>query len=1227
MRSSRWSRVAPSLAAIIGLCALVAASSDAAARRSDPNSLTRSQLSPASVQEANPNAIVVRFAEGVPPGQARKVIRDLGGSIKKEHGRSKLWVVEMPDGADSAAVIAALHASGLVEVAALDYTVTAFEAPDDPSYSDQWHLHDTTGGAWAEAAWELAPSAGAGVTVAVIDTGVAFETYTGPAILWSPQQFEPAPDLAGVPIVAPWNFLAGNTHANDDHGHGTHVSGTILQATGNSHGVAGVAHGASLMPIKILDYSGNGSAADLVESIYYAVDNGADVINMSLGFGGTGQPDAYGEVCTEIAGLKQALDYAFDEGVTVVAASGNAGESVVSCPAADHTVIAVGATRYDGQATFYSNSGFALDIAAPGGDPNVDQDSNGQPDGVLQETLCGDAFFMLITGDYSQFCPVYMPGTSMASPHVAGAAALLLGENASLTPLQVRHYLETTARDRGATGRDDTYGWGALDAYAAIAALQSGPPPDITPTPPPPPPPSSGPAAPTSLTAVAASNSAIALTWQDNASNETGYKVERRVGEAAFSQVVLLAANATSYTSTALTAGTQYDFRVRAAGTPTDSVYSNVASETTFPPPAAPSNLVATPLSPTSIRLDWVDNTDEETGFRLERSTNGTSWLLITNVAADTTTFTSSYLAASTTYSYRVRAFAGSTAGDWSAVATATTLPPPPAPSNLVATTTGPGSVALSWTDTASTETGFWIEKSTNGTSFTYVASPGANVTTATVLSLTPGTLHYFRVRAREGSIYSTWSNVATAMTAPAPAAPTDLVATPTGGTTIALSWTDNATNETGYRIERSSNGTSFLALATLPANATSYNSNYLNAGTTYWYRVSALIGTAASDPSNTVSATTGGAPMAPTDLVATALTNTSILLTWADTATGETGFKIERSADGVSYLQIGMTGANTTSFVSGSLTPGTTYWYRVRAYEGILHSAYSAPAQGATLPPPAAPTDVVAMPLSNSSIRLDWTDNATTETGYRVERSLDGSVWSPASFLAANVTTWTNTNLTPGTAYYYRVRAVEGTIYGDWSSVASGTTLPPPAAPSDLMATVLSTASIRLNWVDNSSNEQGFKVERSNNGGTSWVHIATLGVNVTTWTNVSLLPGTTYQYRVRAYEGSGHGAYSNVATATTWPPPADPSDLSAVMLTATTIKLTWTDNSNNEAGFRIERSTNGGASWLPWVNVSANVTTANHTSSAPGTTYMFRVRSYQSTTNSGYSNTVTITP
>src|SRR3990170_7310159 len=218
---------------------------------------------------------------------------------------------------------------------------------------------------------------------------------------------------------------------------------------------------------------------------------------MSLGFPSTGAPDANGDVCTEIVGLNAALDYAYNNGVVVVAASGNDGGSTVLCPAAYPTVISVGATRFDGQVVFYSNHGTGLDIAAPGGDPTVDQSGDGYVDGVVQETFCYDASILLLLNLYGSFCNVFNAGTSMASPHVAGTAALLLGEDPSLTPDHVRSYMESTARDGGPAGWDDGFGWGLLDAAGAVAALLG--------VPKPPPPVIVGLDAPTGLTATAVS--------------------------------------------------------------------------------------------------------------------------------------------------------------------------------------------------------------------------------------------------------------------------------------------------------------------------------------------------------------------------------------------------------------------------------------------------------------------------------------------------------------------------------------------------------------------------------------------------------------------------------------------------------------------------------------------------------------------------------------------------
>jgi serine protease len=247
------------------------------------------------------------------------------------------------------------------------------------------------------------------------------------------------------------------------------VAGTIAQSTNNGYGMAGVAYGATIMPVKAMDYAGDGTEAGINESIYYAVDNGADVINMSLGFPGSGLPDANGNVCAEIVGLNAALQYAYDHGVVIVAAAGNEGGTQPLCPAAYPTVISVAATRYDGGITTYSNTG--ADIAAPGGEPSLDQNGDGYVDGVLQETLCYGGIISLVLDWYDSFCDVFNSGTSMASPHVAGTAALLLGENSSLTVDQVRDLMYSTARDNGAPGFDSTYGWGTWTRRRPWAAF------------------------------------------------------------------------------------------------------------------------------------------------------------------------------------------------------------------------------------------------------------------------------------------------------------------------------------------------------------------------------------------------------------------------------------------------------------------------------------------------------------------------------------------------------------------------------------------------------------------------------------------------------------------------------------------------------------------------------------------------------------------------------------
>jgi thermitase len=319
---------------------------------------------------------------------------------------------------DLTVIRGALRSLSPVTFVEIDGEVSAFFNPDDPLYPRQWHLPSVS----APQAWDLTTGS-TQVIIAVIDTGVDYNH----------------PDLAGK-TVAGYNFVSRNADPMDDNGHGTHVAGIAAASGNNALGVAGVDWSARIMPLKVLNAQGSGYESDVASAIRYAADHGARVINMSLG----GPNDSYT--------VREAVNYAFNKGVTLVAAAGNNASSV-SYPAACENVIAVGALDSQNGLLPYSNRGPALDLTAPGA-----------------------SILSTVPGGYQE-----MSGTSMASPVVAGCASLLLARNPSYSPSQVEKALEGGATDLGVAGFDSTFGYGKVNAYAALDSSQ----PDPGPEPPP----------------------------------------------------------------------------------------------------------------------------------------------------------------------------------------------------------------------------------------------------------------------------------------------------------------------------------------------------------------------------------------------------------------------------------------------------------------------------------------------------------------------------------------------------------------------------------------------------------------------------------------------------------------------------------------------------------------------------------------------------------------------
>ncbi len=361
---------------------------------------------------------------------------------------SQLYKVTFPPENNPADVATILAQEPTVEYAEPNFIATiVFEpedspssfTPNDPYYQFQWHLDKIQ----MPAAWDI--STGTDVTVAIVDTGIDFN----------------APDLANTNRLPGYDFAGNDPDPTDDQGHGTHVAGTVAQSTNNSLGVAGVAFNARLLPVKVMGANGQGSYENIIKGITYAVDQGAQVINLSLA-GQTGSQ-----------ALADAVRYAHDRGVVVVAAAGNNGSDVQYPAAYEDQVIAVGAVRFDDTLTAYSNFGPQIDLVAPGGDVDVDQNGDGYADGVLQQTISSSG---------SGYSYRFFEGTSMACPHVAGVAALMLSLKPDASPAEIEEAMTQTARNLGPAER---FGAGLLQAADALTLI-GGPivqPTTVTPTP------------------------------------------------------------------------------------------------------------------------------------------------------------------------------------------------------------------------------------------------------------------------------------------------------------------------------------------------------------------------------------------------------------------------------------------------------------------------------------------------------------------------------------------------------------------------------------------------------------------------------------------------------------------------------------------------------------------------------------------------------------------------
>lgn len=359
-----------------------------------------------------PDELIVKFTPGT---SDENTLNDRAGTVKLDKNETLgLIKVKLEPGVDLQDAISEYNSSSSVEYVQPNYIYHALMTPNDTQYWRQWNMPKIS----AEQAWDIT-AGDPGVCVAVIDTGVDLNH----------------PDLTGN-LVEGHNFINGLLPPQDDHGHGTHCAGIIAAVTDNNLGVAGLAYYCKIMPIKVLDAGGSGSDYDVALGIVWAADHGARVISMSLG--GSDYSSA----------MAAAVNYAYGKNVVIVAAAGNDGLPNISYPAALPNVIAVGATNSSDVLTSWSNYGSALDVVAPGQS--------------IFSTVWDDSY-------------VNMSGTSMATPHVAGLAALVYSLRSDFTNAQVEGAIESGCVDLDAPGWDQYYGYGRIDAYNTLEKAMPAP--------------------------------------------------------------------------------------------------------------------------------------------------------------------------------------------------------------------------------------------------------------------------------------------------------------------------------------------------------------------------------------------------------------------------------------------------------------------------------------------------------------------------------------------------------------------------------------------------------------------------------------------------------------------------------------------------------------------------------------------------------------------------------
>ncbi len=984
---------------------------------------------------------VASAAEPAPsvPGSRRVIVDAVGNTAlgSPDHTAGQ-YIVQVEDGADLDDVVADVVAGGVEITGTMEGAIDAFTAPldaetvvalrhsEDVVRVQRDHVYEVTdvqdNPPWGldridQRALPLDTKyshqySGAGVDAYVVDSGIRM-THS---------EFT---DRIGQGAFV--NFGDG-TGITDCNGHGTHVAGTVGGTTW------GVAKAVSIRPVKVVSCDRTTTDGLIVLGLNWVIEDHQRgqpaVLNISLG----------GPVSTV---LDDAVKKVVADGITVVVAAGN-DSTISSCdqsPARIPEVITVAASTDADARTDFSSFGSCIDLFAPG---------------VAVRSAAHD----------SDAGSVLKTGTSMAAPHAAGAAALVLEEHPTYTPAQVWAAIDADTTKGAISGERE----GEPDKLLHVTHFATAP------------------STPTGLTAAAApapgvGSGEVGLSWtapeNDGGEPVTDYLIESSTDGITWTTVNDGSSSATTSTVGGLTNFTSYHYRVAAVNSRGTGERSDPVTATPAGPPSLPGELTATVapaagLGSGQVKLDWAPSLAPEgvTDYVIEWTADGETWTTVDDGVSTATTTTIDALTNGTSYGFRVAAVNALGASPWrSAVAAPAWLPAAPAGLGASTVDGGSGQVNLTWAapvDNGGSEiTDYVIESSTDGEAWAIVDDGVSTAPARIVAGLTNGIAYSFRVAAVNAVGAGPWSSPAEAVPEGPAARPPDVTAavapaTGVGSGEVHLTWTAPVDTGglmlAGYKVAWSADGVSWTTADHWDPADTSYTVSGLTNGRSYRLQVAAVTGFGPGAWSTPVQATPAWRPAAPPTSLTAAVApargvgSGQVKLTWtAPPANGSAlrDYRIERSTDGTTWTRINDGVSPAKAATVRGLANGTMYRFRVAAVNAVGSGPWSTTIRRAPRWKPAMPTALAAVVapargVGSGQVKLTWNSPSSTRgsavTDYVIQRSTNGNAWRTVRDGVSTARTRVVSRLANGTSYRFRVAAKNDVGLGSWSVAVRAT-------------------------------------------------------------------------------------------------------------------------------------------------------------------------------------------